>query len=342
MAQEGHGPQGPHTRWAPHHRHQQRPHQVPEEAEVKGTRAGDNSQDIVEVYSRHGGTKRHHSNNGAAGNSKDRHRLQRHLANRGSKHVNNKSAENPEVIGIMEAHRWRLKEILQHSVRHYNEKSSGLEAEQPHKGTRAEDNIKAVCVVFSRIREDFRRHLKKTIHKAGVEREEPCLRHNNDLMQFRATAHGTRRNGTKAPNLRNNPAKVRKDKEGAKEDDKRLQVQTNTHGTYIGCDPMVKWAITQQEYAKRHELNTTLEAKNNHKKEEYGGHILQTGALLAVQLVTLTRVYYLLAGPKLAEALNFSTVVPLTGSARSTPKPPPQSLTSCIPSTRATTSPRTP
>ena len=158
MAQEGHGPQGPHTRWAPHHRHQQRPHQVPEEAEVKGTRAGDNSQDIVEVYSRHGGTKRHHSNKGAAGNSKNRHRLQRHLANRGSKHVNNKSAENPEVTGIMEAHRWRHKEILQHPVRRYNEKSSGLEAEQPHKGTRAEDNIQAVCVVFSRIREDFRWH----------------------------------------------------------------------------------------------------------------------------------------------------------------------------------------
>ena len=84
---------------------------------------------------------------------------------------------------------------------------------------------------------------------------------------------------------------------------------------------MVKCAITQQEYAKRHELNTTLEAKNNHKKEEYGGHISQTRALLAVQLITLTRVYYLLAGPRLAEALNFSTVVPHTGSARSSPQP---------------------
>ena len=74
--------------------------------------------------------------------------------------------------------------------------------------------------MFIRIREDFRRHLKKTIHKAGVEREEPYLRCNNDLMQFRATAQGTRRNGTKAPNLMNNPAKAKKDKEGAKEDDK--------------------------------------------------------------------------------------------------------------------------
>ena len=68
--------------------------------------------------------------------------------------------------------------------------------------------------------EAFRWHLKKTIHKAGVEREEPYLRRNNDLMQFRATAHGTRSNGTKAPNLRNNPAKAKKYKEGAKEDDK--------------------------------------------------------------------------------------------------------------------------
>ena len=37
--------------------------------------------------------------------------------------------------------------------------------------------------------------------------------------------------------------------------------------------------------------------------------------------VTLVRVYYLLACPRLAEALNSSTVAPLTGLARSTPKP---------------------
>ena len=118
-------------------------------------------------------------------------------------------------------------------------------------------------------------------------------------------------------------------------------MQTNTDGTYIGCSPMVKWAIAQQEYAKRHEQNTTLEATNNHEKEEYGGHIsqakaikttlkthtlkplshLQTRALLAVLFVTLARVYYLLAGPRLAEALDSSTVVPLTGSACSAPKP---------------------
>ena len=119
----------------------------------------------------------------------------------------------------------------------------------------------------------------------------------------------------------------------------------------VACGPTVKWVIAQLEYAellnrmdplrqepraqeeaavikkneasRRHELTTTLEATNNHEKEEYSGHISQTRALLAVQLVTLTRVYYLLAGPRLAEALDFSTVVPHTGSACSTPKPPP-------------------
>ena len=50
------------------------------------------------------------------------------------------------------------------------------------------------------------------------------------------------------------------------------------------------------------------------------GH-LQTKALLAVLFFTLARVYYLLAGPRLAEAHDSSTVVPLTGSARSAPKP---------------------
>ena len=135
------------------------------------------------------------------------------------------------MTGIVEAHRCRLKEILQHSLRHYNEKSSGLEAELHNKGMRAKDNTQAVCKVFSRIREDFRRHLKKTIHKAGVEREEPYLRLNNYLMQFRGTSHGTMRKspeerlfgrnfGPKLPNLRTNPAKARKDIVEAKKEDK--------------------------------------------------------------------------------------------------------------------------
>ena len=38
------------------------------------------------------------------------------------------------------------------------------------------------------------------------------------------------------------------------------------------------------------------------------------------ELVTLARVYYLLAGPRLAEAHDSCTTVPLTGSDRSIPK----------------------
>ena len=73
-------------------------------------------------------------------------------------------------------------DFIQHFVRRNNEKRSGLEEEQLHKGTRAEDNIQAVFEVFSRLGEDVMRHLKKTFHMAGVEREEPYLRLNNDLM----------------------------------------------------------------------------------------------------------------------------------------------------------------
>ena len=43
--------------------------------------------------------------------------------------------------------------------------------------------------------------------------------------------------------------------------------------------------------------------------------------MLGVKLNTRDQVYYLLAGPRLAEALDPSTVEPLTGAARSTPKP---------------------
>ena len=74
-------------------------------------------------------------------------------------------------------------------------------------------------------------HLKKIFQTAGVEREEPYLRLNNYLMQFRATPHATvkkcpvellfgRRFNTKLPDLRTNPAKERKDiKEAKKEDE---------------------------------------------------------------------------------------------------------------------------
>ena len=64
--------------------------------------------------------------------------------------------------------------------------------------------------------EAFMRHLKKIFPTAGVEREDPYMKHNNYLMQFRATPHANmkkcpaellfgRRFNTKLPDLRTNP-----------------------------------------------------------------------------------------------------------------------------------------
>ena len=39
--------------------------------------------------------------------------------------------------------------------------------------------------------EAFMKHLKKIFHTAGVDREDPYLRLNEYLMQFRATPHST-------------------------------------------------------------------------------------------------------------------------------------------------------
>ena len=66
---------------------------------------------------------------------------------------------------------------------------------------------------------------------------------------------------------------------------------------------------SQLRYAEKHEQITTQPWSH-----------CQTKDLLAVKLVTQARVDYLLAGPRLAEALDSSTVVPPTGSARSAPK----------------------
>ena len=65
-------------------------------------------------------------------------------------------------------------------------------------------------------------------------REDPYLRLNNYLMQFRATPHATMRKcpaellfrrkfATKLPDMRINPAKARKDIMEAKEDDRRAK-----------------------------------------------------------------------------------------------------------------------
>ena len=75
------------------------------------------------------------------------------------------------------------------------------------------------------------KHLKKIFHTAGVKREDPYLKLNEYLMQFRATPHSTmkkcpaellfrRKFNTKLPDLRTNPAKDRKDTIEAKKVDK--------------------------------------------------------------------------------------------------------------------------
>ena len=72
------------------------------------------------------------------------------LPNRREAVVNAKIIHKGHVMAIKPRH---ILDYIQHSVRRYNEKSSGLEEEQLHKGTRAEDNIQAVFGVFSRIEE---------------------------------------------------------------------------------------------------------------------------------------------------------------------------------------------
>ena len=119
----------------------------------------------------HGVPRRLHSDNGAPFNGKDSHLHQRYLTDMGIDHITNKSAEDPEAKGLMEAFIW---------------------------------------------------HLKMIFHMGGVEREDPYMRLNNYLMQFRATPHATmkkcpvellfgRKFNTKLPDLRTNPAKARRD-----------------------------------------------------------------------------------------------------------------------------------
>ena len=132
------------------------------------------------MFSRNGVPRRLHSDNGASFNSKDSHLLQRYLTNMDIKYITNKSPEDPEATGLVEA---------------------------------------------------FMRHLKKIIHTVGVEREDPYLRLNNYLMQFRATPHCTmkkclaellfsRKFNSKLPDMRTNPAKARRDIMEAKKEDK--------------------------------------------------------------------------------------------------------------------------
>ena len=134
---------------------------------VKGTSAEDNIHGFSEIFSRHGILKRLRSDNGAPFNVGDSHLLQQYFKQLGIKHSTNRSAEDPEATGQVEA---------------------------------------------------FMKHLKKIFHTAGVAREDPYMRINNYLMQYRATPHPTtkkcpaellfhRKFVTKLPDMRENPAK---------------------------------------------------------------------------------------------------------------------------------------
>ena len=75
----------------------------PEVMVVRGTSAEDNIHAFSEVFSRHGIPAHLHSDNGAPFNGKDSHLLQRYLASLGVEHHPNRSAEDPEATGLVEA-----------------------------------------------------------------------------------------------------------------------------------------------------------------------------------------------------------------------------------------------
>ena len=94
----------------------------PEVAIVKGTGADDNIQAFSDIFSRHGVPARLHSNNGAPFNGKDSHLLHQYLRNMGVTRITNKSAEDPEATGLVEAFMKHLKKIFH---------TAGVEREDP-------------------------------------------------------------------------------------------------------------------------------------------------------------------------------------------------------------------
>ena len=155
----------------------------PEVAVVKGTSAEDNIQAFSEVFSRHGVPRRLHSNNGAPFNGKDSHLHQRYLTNMGFKCITNKSAEDPEVTGLVEAFMCHLKKTFQ---------ASGVER-------------KDLYLRLNNYLMQFRATPHATMRKCPAE-----------LLFGRKLV-------TKLPDMRTNPAKARKDIMEAKEDDRRAK-----------------------------------------------------------------------------------------------------------------------
>ena len=90
---------------------------------VRGTGADDNIQAFSDIFSRHGIPSRLHSDNGAPFNGKDIHLLQQYLRSMGVSHITNKSAEDPEATGLVEAFMKHLKKIFH---------TAGVEREDPY------------------------------------------------------------------------------------------------------------------------------------------------------------------------------------------------------------------
>ena len=84
----------------------------PEVAVVRGTSAKDNIQAFSTVFSRQGIPRRLHSDNSAPFNGKDSHLLRKYLNNMGIERITNKSAEDPEATGLVEAFMRHLKKIF--------------------------------------------------------------------------------------------------------------------------------------------------------------------------------------------------------------------------------------
>ena len=152
----------------------------PEVAVVNGTGADDNIRAFADIFSRHGVPKRLHSNNGAPFNGKGSHQLQQYLRNMGITHITNKSADDPEATGLVEAFMKHLKKIFH---------TSGVEWEDP----------------YMRLSEYLMQH-RATPHST--------------MKKSPAELLFGRKFNTRLPDLRANPAREREDIVEAKNVDK--------------------------------------------------------------------------------------------------------------------------
>ena len=92
---------------------------------VRSTSTEDNIQGFSDAFSRHGIPKQVHSNNGAPFNGKDSNFLQRCFRNLGIYHVTNRSAEDPEATGMVEAFMRQLKKIFHTAGVEHKDPTSG-------------------------------------------------------------------------------------------------------------------------------------------------------------------------------------------------------------------------